>query len=308
AALLVIAGFSFGLWRIMGPDPAAQGALVRLIQPNAAQSMKWDETRADEFFSRLTGLSAAPGAPDLVIWPETAVPYLLDYEPWVAPAIGASGQGAPVIAGIQRLDGSRYFNSLALIRPDGTLGVGYDKHHLVPFGEYIPFGDLAYDWFGLTAFASKAGQVYSAGPGVQVLDLGQGRRHGLGHVLPLICYEAVFPQDLRGTSRPDWLLQITNDAWFGTQSGPFQHAAQARLRAIETGLPLVRVANTGVTAVYDAKGRVMDSLPFGVAGKLDVTLPGAIGATPYARWGEWPVLILLLLFLLVGALPVWRRT
>jgi apolipoprotein N-acyltransferase len=115
----------------------------------------------------------------------------------------------------------------------------------------------------------------------------------LGHVLPLICYEAVFPQDLRGTARADWILQITNDAWFGTLTGPFQHAAQARLRAIEQGLPLVRVANTGVTAVYDARGRTTAALPFGSAGYLDAALPGTISATIYARFGEIPVILLL---------------
>ena len=115
----------------------------------------------------------------------------------------------------------------------------------------------------------------------------------LGHVLPLICYEAVFPQDLRGTTRPDWLLQITNDAWFGTHTGPFQHAAQARLRAIEQGLPLIRVANTGVTEVVDAHGRVTAALPFGTQGFLDATLPGPLPATLYSRWGEGPLLVLL---------------
>ncbi|MBC7478332.1 MAG: apolipoprotein N-acyltransferase, partial [Pseudorhodobacter sp.] len=127
------------------------------------------------------------------------------------------------------------------------------------------------------------------GPGPAVLDLG-GK---LGKVMPLICYEAVFPQDLRGTVRPDWLLQITNDAWFGTWTGPFQHAAQARLRAIEQGLPLVRVANTGVTEVVDARGRVTESLPFGTYDSLDAALPGPLPATPYARFGEGPVLVLL---------------
>jgi apolipoprotein N-acyltransferase len=114
----------------------------------------------------------------------------------------------------------------------------------------------------------------------------------LGQVLPLICYEAVFPQDVRGApSRPDWILQVTNDAWFGTYSGPFQHAAQARLRAIESGLPLVRVANTGVTEVIDARGRVLASLPFGTVGHLDAALPGALPPTPYWRWGEVPLLV-----------------
>ena len=115
----------------------------------------------------------------------------------------------------------------------------------------------------------------------------------MGRAIPVICYEAVFPQDLRGTDRADWILQVTNDAWFGTISGPFQHLAQARLRAIEQGLPLVRVANTGVTGVYDARGRETVALEFGTASYLDAALPGSLPAPPYARYGEIPVLVLL---------------
>jgi len=203
--------------------------------------------------------------------------------------IGAAGHGAPVAVGLQRVEGTRGFNTMQVFDATGATLATYDKHHLVPFGEYIPLGDLAYDWFGLSAFAAQTGHAYSAGPGPQVLDLGPK----LGKVLPLICYEAVFPQDLRTDTRPGWLLQITNDAWFGTLTGPFQHAAQARLRAVEQGLPLVRVANTGVTEVVDARGRVTASLPFGMPGYLDALLPGPLPPTFYATWGELPALLLL---------------
>jgi apolipoprotein N-acyltransferase len=178
----------------------------------------------------------------------------------------------------------------------------YDKHHLVPFGEYIPFGDLAFEWFNISAFASQTGNAYTAGAGPQVLNLGR-----LGQMLPLICYEAVFPQDLRTKTRATWILQITNDAWFGTLTGPFQHAAQARLRAIEQGLPLVRVANTGVTAIYDARGRLRDRLDFGTSAYLDAKLPSALSQTPYARWGEIPVFVLLIGLALVVALRTRAR-
>ncbi|MFN7598385.1 MAG: apolipoprotein N-acyltransferase, partial [Cereibacter sp.] len=124
-------------------------------------------------------------------------------------------------------------------------------------------------------------------------------------VLPLICYEAIFPQGVRGApGRADWILQITNDAWFGTLTGPFQHLAQARLRAIEQGLPLVRVANTGVSAVIDAKGRVLAAIPLGEAAFLDRALPPALAATPYARWGDGPVLALLAAF--AATLAFWK--
>ena len=287
-AAMLAAVWGLGLWQLRQPDPAATGVTVRLVQPNAGQAAKWDPDNARVFFDRLMAFSAAKPAVDLVIWPETALPYLLHSNPGLAEAIGAAA-GVPVVVGLQRIDGARAWNGLKVLDGDGAVIAAYDKHHLVPFGEYLPFGDVLYDWFGITAFAAQAGAGYMAGPGPQVLDLGPK----LGRVLPLICYEAVFPQDLRGAGRADWLLQITNDAWFGTLTGPFQHAAQARLRAIEQGLPLVRVANTGVTVVFDARGREVGSLPFQTAAYLDVALPGPLSPTIYARWDEIPVLVML---------------
>lgn len=309
---LAVAGLAglwgFGAWQLSQPDPAAPGVTLRLVQPNAAQEAKWDPDQAAMFFQRLMEATSAPpqtdlGKVDLVIWPETALPYLVAYNPDLPAMIGAAGRGAPVAVGLQRVEGARGWNSLQVLAPEGEVLASYDKHHLVPFGEYIPMADLAHDWFGLTAFASQMGGAYSAGPGPQVLDLGPG----LGKVLPLICYEAVFPQDLRADQRPDWLLQVTNDAWFGTLTGPFQHAAQARLRAVEQGLPLVRVANTGVTEVVDARGRVTAALPFGIEGHLDAALPGALPATPYARWGEAPLLVLLAGCAILAMMPRRRR-
>ncbi len=288
ALTILVAAWGYGLWVLGQPSPAAPGVTLRLVQPNAAQATKWDPGEARKFFDRLLAYTAVKPAPDLVIWPETALPYLLERHPELQGMIATAGGGAPVVVGRQRTDDVQGWNSLSVIAPDGQIVASYDKHHLVPFGEYMPLGDLVYDWFGISALAAQMGNGYSAGPGPQVLNLGR-----LGRVLPLICYEAVFPQDLRGTERADWILQITNDAWFGTLTGPFQHLAQARLRAIEQGLPLVRVANTGVTGVYDARGRQVAALPFGVAAYLDTALPGPLPMTPYARWGEWPVLVLL---------------
>lgn len=286
-ALAVVWGL--GAARLAGPEPAAPGLVLRLVQPNAEQSLKWDPDQADRLLRLQLGYSAAPPAPDLVIWPETALPYLFEPGSRLALAVAAAGQGAPVALGVQRLAGDAAYNSLVVLAPDGRVAAQYDKAHLVPFGEYVPLGDLAWQWLGLRAFAARLGYGYSAGPGPAVLDLGRA-----GKVAPLICYEAVFPAALRGLpERPGWILQITNDAWFGTLTGPFQHAAQARLRAIETGLPLVRVANTGLTEVTDARGRVTAALLFGQPGYLDAALPGPLPPTPYARWGELPVLALL---------------
>lgn len=291
AAALLAGAWGYGLWREGRPVPGGTGVFLRLVQPNAEQGLKWDPDLARVFFERQLALTEAGSRPDLAIWPETAVPYLLEDYPEVGARIGKAGRGSPVAVGVQRVEGWRFWNSLAVIGPDGRVMAGYDKHHLVPFGEYIPFGDLAYRWFGLVAFAAQEGNGYSAGAGPAVLDLGPK----LGKVLPLICYEAVFPQDLLDApERADWILQITNDAWFGEWTGPYQHLAQARLRAIEQGLPFVRVANTGISALIDARGRVVDSLPLGETGYLDVELPAALPATPYARFGEWPVVLLLI--------------
>ena len=283
------APMAYGLWVLSQPMPAGPDITLRLIQPNAEQRLKWDPAEADQFFNRLLAYTAVKPTPDLVIWPETALPYSLEHNPELIAVIAAAGNGAPVLVGRQRVVGTQGWNSLSLITPDGAMTATYDKHHLVPFGEYIPFGDLAYALFGLTAFAAQQGNGYTPGPGPQLMDLGTA----LGKIIPLICYEAVFPQDLRGTARPDWILQVTNDAWFGTLSGPFQHLAQARLRAIEQGLPLVRVANTGVTGVYDARGRETAALEFGTASYLEAQLPADLPRTPYARFGEIPLLVLL---------------
>jgi apolipoprotein N-acyltransferase len=288
SAVVLAAVWGLGLWVLAQPMPAPRAITLRLVQPDAAQQAKWDPALAQQFFDRLLAFTAAKPAVDLVIWPETALPYLIDRHPEIADMIAEAAGGAEVAVGLQRMEGERAWNSMLVLGADGSRVASYDKFHLVPFGEYIPFGDALFRWANISAFASQMGNGYTAGLGPQVLDLG-----ALGKVQPLICYEAVFPQDLRGVERADWLLQITNDAWFGTWTGPFQHAAQARLRAIEQGLPLVRVANTGVTAVYDARGGVTASLPFGTASYLDASLPAPLPATPYARFGEIPVLVLL---------------
>ncbi|MBD3678263.1 MAG: apolipoprotein N-acyltransferase [Rhodobacteraceae bacterium] len=298
--VLFALAFGAGAWREAQPVPGEPGPVLRVIQPNAAQHLKWDPRMAPVFFERQLQLTAEPAdpAPRLVIWPETAIPDVLDRAgPMLSEVAKASG-GVPVVLGIQRRDGKRYYNSLILNGPGGVVLDVYDKHHLVPFGEYVPLGELG-SLVGLDGFRSDYGYGFSSGPGPRLIDLGP-----FGTALPLICYEAIFPQDARGAgARPGWLLQITNDAWFGTLTGPYQHLAQARVRAVELGLPLVRSANTGVSAVIDARGRIVDMLPLGVAGRIDAALPPALPPTPYARTGDLPILVLLL----AGLFATWLR-
>lgn len=288
AVALLVAGWIGGTMR-SGPVAETE-TLLRLVQPNAAQHLKWDPAHAPGFLERQIALSATPSAraPDLVIWPETAVPYLLRHAQRVFER-ATQAAGAPVILGIQRREGARYFNSMAVLGAEGRLAQLYDKAHLVPFGEYVPGGDLLAR-IGIGAFAAQRGYSYSPGPGAAVLDLGPA-----GKALPLICYEAIFARDLRAApERPDWILQLTNDAWFGTFSGPQQHLAQARMRAIEMGLPLVRAANTGISAVINPYGRVVASLPLGQAGIVDAALPAPLPATIYASLGNLPLTLFLI--------------
>ncbi|MFZ1468714.1 MAG: apolipoprotein N-acyltransferase [Paracoccaceae bacterium] len=306
-ALAVLWGSYARLDLVPGPAP---GGVVRVVQPNIPQTLKWDPEEARISFRTLLDLTAQPATPvpTLAIWPETAVPFLLTAGEGAAEAIGASQM--PVAAGIQRVQGDAAWNSLALIGPGGTITQTYDKLHLVPFGEYIPFGDIAFELFSMRAFAAQAGYGYSAGTQVHLMDLGPA----LGLARPLICYEAIFPEEIASATRPGWLLQVTNDAWFGTLTGPYQHFSLARLRAIEQGLPLVRAANTGISAVVDAKGQLVTDtsgapamLAMGVQGVIDVALPGALPPPPYARWGDWPLALLMLAGLGLALMWPWRR-
>ena len=297
AALALGGVWTAGAQRLAAPDPARDPAIrVRLVQPDADQHLKWQGDMWQVFLGRLLVASAAPAEKplDLVVWPETAVPYLLERSgSFFADEVAVASGGVPVATGIQRIEGTRFFNSLVVADGIGRITGIYDKWHLVPFGEYVPLAEFAAR-FGIAAFAAQEGYGYTAGPGAGLLDLGRA-----GKVLPLICYEAVFPQDLNAApERADWILQVTNDGWFGNIAGPYQHLAQARLRAVEQGLPLLRAANTGVTAVIDAKGRVLRSVPLNTEGWIDADVPPALMPTPYARSGDLPATILLALSLL----------
>ncbi|MCV2863585.1 apolipoprotein N-acyltransferase [Albidovulum sediminicola] len=308
ALAVVTAAALGGLWLagearlhrdIAGREPPVR---VRLVQPDADQALKWQGDMWRVFLERQITLTSAPSTQplDLVIWPETAVPYLLGETGDLFERMIAASGGVPIVTGIQRAEGTRYFNSLIAIDATAEVTALHDKSHLVPFGEYIPFGDLLVP-FGIRAFAAQEGFGYTGGSKIRTLDLGRA-----GQVLPLICYEAIFPQDLnRAVGQADWVLQITNDGWFGDISGPYQHLAQTKLRAIEQGLPVVRVANTGVSAVIDAKGRVVGNLALNTQGVLDADVPPSLDRPLYARTGDLPAALLLCLGL--GGLLLRRR-
>jgi apolipoprotein N-acyltransferase len=299
ALALVGAGWAFGAVRLTAPVPErAEPLVVRLVQPNAPQHLKWRPDMQEVFYRRHLALTAAPAAPDAptpdaTIWSETAVPFVLGYADDLQAEVAAAAVGGPVILGIQRLeagpDHEHWFNSLAVLDPQGRPWAVYDKHRLVPFGEYIPLAG-AIARLGIPTLTTLTSRGFTPGPGPELVSV-----PALPPFLPLICYEAIFPHGLRAPEgRAEWLVQVTNDAWFGEFAGPFQHLAQARSRAIEQGLPLARAANTGVSAMIDPFGRMTASLPLGETGSIDADLPAPLPPTTYARTGDYPALLIML--------------
>jgi apolipoprotein N-acyltransferase len=249
--------------------------------------------------ARLVELSRRPGFDRLaaVVWPETAPPEII--EPSSA-VLSTMAQAVPpdglLLTGAIRGTG-RYedgaWNSLLVIDRTGAIAAHYDKVHLVPLGEYIPFHKQMAPVSGFIGRGS-----FEEGEGRVTLS----PTNGLPSFSPIICYEVIFPAAVTGPgARPQWLLNITNDAWFGLSSGPYQHLTSARLRTIEEGLPMIRAANTGVSAVIDAYGRVLASLGMEQEGILDHRLPAPRAPTPYGRWGDW-TLLALVAFLAAGLL------
>ncbi|MEM7041926.1 MAG: apolipoprotein N-acyltransferase [Pseudomonadota bacterium] len=286
--LLGVLAIGGGL-RLAGGEAADHPDIrLRLVQANIAQHHKWDPELRAESFRRHLDLSVMPPAdgtapPTHIIWPETASAYVLDEDP-VAREIVAdvTPVGGQVITGFNRFDlenePKRAWNSLGALNDRGEIEAIYDKHRLVPFGEFLPWREVL-SRIGLKKIT--AGTIdFQPGDGPVTLEVGD-----LPPFSPLICYEAIFTADVAlDGQRPAWLLNITNDAWFGRSSGPYQHLAMARMRAIEEGLPLVRNANTGISVVVDAHGRVRDRLDLGETGVLDAPLPMALERpTYYAR-------------------------
>ena len=254
---------------------------------------------------RLT--TATPGYYKITheIWSETAEPFPLERFPDARAAVAAAApEGGLLITGVLRTDPpdgewKEIWNSMAVLDRSGHLVGSYDKFHLVPFGEYVPL----HRFLPFISKFTPGIADLSAGPGPRTLRL-----PGLPPVGPLICYEAIFPgQVVDRSDRPQWLLNITNDGWYGISAGPYQHFVSARLRAVEEGLPVVRAANTGISGVVDPYGRVLEQTQLGEEKVLDVELPKPLQElTLYARWGDATTAVLLAIAAFV-ALAVWRR-
>jgi apolipoprotein N-acyltransferase len=302
AALLVLIPGTAGAVRLE-MSPISVGEIwFRIVQPSIPQTLKWEPGAAEGNLRRLLRLSAAPAPRPVtaILWPEAAAPFLLERDARVRREIAAIvPERGYLITGALRanpLPGpvTQLWNSVEALNANGDVVARYDKAHLVPFGEYLPFRD-ALPFKKVTAGAIDL----SAGPGPRTIAL-----PGLPPLAATICYEAIFPgATINERERPEWILNLTNDAWYGRSSGPFQHLANARTRAVEEGLPMVRVANNGISAVIDSVGRVRVRINLDTIGYADVALPAAGGRTPYSRVGDWALVALLLL----GALPVVLR-
>jgi apolipoprotein N-acyltransferase len=295
-SLLVAMGI-FGAVRLsLHPTSQVANVKLRIMQPNLQQDVRFNYSAKAEVMQKYLTLSDRASGPQstgvrdatILIWPESAFPFFLSREPdAMAQIAGLLPKGTILITGSVRAPDlpagariTRAYNSIYVIDHDGSILSIYDKLNLVPFGEFLPFQDLM-EKLGFVQLTKVQGGFI---PGVlrKPMDIPNAPR-----VLPLICYEAIFPGDVvTGKDRPGWIVNLTNDGWFGISTGPYQHLQQARLRAIEEGLPVVRAANTGISAVIDPVGRIVARLGLGLEGVLDSSLPSAIPPTFYARAGD----------------------
>jgi len=309
AGLAIWGSSSIAVYDLASSKGADNALLVRIIQPNISQTAKWNPERATEIIDTYLTLTTVPYAnlsksPPLIVWPESALPRLLGEEDVLRAEIVASlPSGSSLLTGglhrVMDANGKQsIYNSLLAISTDGRIAARHDKIRLVPFGEFLPFSWLL-EPLGLRQIV-KLPPGFSAGTLDRTISL-----PGIPAFVGFICYEAVFPKGVPYEVRPRMLVNSTNDAWFGTSSGPHQHLSHARFRAIEQGVPMVRAANTGISAMIDAHGRITASLGLGKLGTLDAELPRALNATVYSRFGDFSFLALL--FLLGSIYLICRR-
>ena len=288
SAAILGALFIFGWARLpSGPSPTVKGMGLRIVQPNVPQAEKWKPNLMERNWRLLLENTLKPGLASrrLVIWPEAAPPFFLLQEPDGLRVIAqVLPDEATLLTGVVRTEplgeGRRYFNSMAAIDGAGRVLAVYDKAHLVPFGEYLPLYQLL-EPLGITKLTGGSGG-YTQGAGVRTLAIPGTPSFG-----PLICYEVIFPGAVvESGKRPKWLVTMTDDSWFGPWTGPYQHLGIAKVRAAEEGLPIVRAANTGVSAVIDPYGRIIASFGLDQTGYLDAELPEEVAPTIYSYVGD----------------------
>ena len=320
AALALLATMAiFGAVRLSLQPTILTPVTLRIMQPNLQQDVKFNYAAKAAVMQKYLTLSDRASGPQstgvrdaqILIWPESAFPFFLTREAdAMAQIADLLPKGTVLITGAVRAPDlpagarvTRAYNSIYLIDHDGSVLSVYDKLHLVPFGEFLPYQNWM-EKFGFEQLTKVQGG-FIPGTRRRTMEIPNAPR-----VLPLICYEAVFPGDVTSRDdRPGWIVNLTNDGWFGITTGPYQHLQQSRMRAIEEGLPLVRAANTGISAVIDPLGRIVARLGLGVEGVLDSSLPSAIAPTIYARAGDIPAAIIIgVALIIVIRRRVARRT
>ena len=300
SSVLFLLSLGFGNLRLYEANHEYEwGVELRLIQPNIPQTLKWNADEAEENFMKHVKLSKNSGFEKIshVLWSETAVPYPLDINDEIrAMTMMAVKQDTSLITGGLRVadeERRQLANSIFVLNDLGQIINTYDKSHLVPFGEYIPLrGILPFD--KIVPISSD----FKAGPGPQTIRIPNAPPAGM-----LVCYEIIFPGQVvnKNQHRPSWLINVTNDAWYGISAGPYQHLAAAQMRAVEEGLPVVRVAGTGISAVINPWGEIINSLPLGSEGVLDSKLPKKLEKiTFYGRLGNVIPLFFSLMFIFIG--------
>jgi apolipoprotein N-acyltransferase len=305
ALALLVAMAIFGTVRLtLHPTTTVAKVKLRIMQPNLQQDVRFNYAAKAEVMRKYLALSDRSSGPQstgvrdasILIWPESAFPFFLTREAdAMAQIADLLPKGTVLITGAVRAPDqppgmriTRAYNSIYVIDHDGSVLSVYDKLHLVPFGEYLPFQDLM-EKLGFVQLTKVQGGFI---PGERRRSL---EIPGAPRALPLICYEAIFPGNVAPRDdRPGWIVNLTNDGWFGISTGPYQHLQQVRLRAIEEGLPVVRAANTGISAVIDPLGRIVARLSLGLEGVLDSSLPSAIPPTIYARSGDIPAAVIVI--------------
>jgi apolipoprotein N-acyltransferase len=310
ALTLLVAMGIYGVVRLaLQPTQQVANVKLRIMQPNLPQDARFNYSAKAEVMRKYLTLSDRATGPqssgvrdaNILIWPESAFPFFLTREAdAMAQIADLLPKGTVLITGAVRAPDvppgiriTRAYNSIYLIDHDGSVLSVYDKLHLVPFGEYLPFQD----WMERLGFEQLTKVQGGFIPGLRRKPMDVP---GAPRMLPLICYEAVFPRDIASRDdRPGWIVNLTNDGWFGISTGPYQHLQQARVRAIEEGLPLVRAANTGISAVIDPVGRIVARLDLGAEGVLDSGLPAAIAPTVYARSGDLPAAVMIAATLII---------
>jgi apolipoprotein N-acyltransferase len=304
--ILILFGAAGAAWALSPSPDGTPGLAVRIVQPNIGQQNKWERGYERQNFERFVHLTGPPTAePRLLLWPEAATPDYLAYDPAARQRLAAllGPRDLLLLGGVEPIfDESGMaiaaYNSVYVLTPDDRLTGRYDKAHLVPYGEYLPMRPIL-SAIGLSRLA-PGDLDFRDGPGPRTLDLGM-----FGHVGVQLCYEIIFSGEVVDEAhRPDFLFNPSNDAWFGAW-GPPQHLAQARLRAIEEGMPIIRATPTGISAVIGADGALEQSIPLGTAGAIDARLPRAAPPTLFARYGN--LLPFAFALLLIGAAIAVRR-